>query len=160
VKEASRYRLQIARSRLFIPDSILVVDDRPGPEATIKVQEEGAFYWRVATIGKGNVVSEWCPTRRFKVLRGGRTTGGPDTVPPELSLERPQVSGTLVIISGRSEPGAVVTVNGELADVDASGAFKKVISLDREGMNLLTVRAVDGAGNETVRRETVMIDVS
>jgi hypothetical protein len=159
VKEAVRYRLQIARSRLFIPDSILIVDDRPRPEATIEVQEEGAFYWRVATLGKGAVVSEWSPTRRFKVLRGGRTTGGPDTVPPELLLSRPQVSGTLVILSGRTEPGAAVTVNGEPVDVEASGAFKKVVSMHREGVNVLTVRAVDGAGNETVRRETVMIDV-
>lgn len=159
LKEATRYRLQIARSRLFIPDSIILTDDRPRPEATIEVQEEGSFYWRVATLGAGAVVSEWSPTRRFRVLRGGRISGGPDTVPPELVLSRPQVSGTLVILSGRTEPGAALTVNGEPADVEASGAFKKVISMHREGVNVLVVRAVDGAGNETVRRETVMIDV-
>jgi len=156
---AARYRLQIARSRLFIPDSIVVVDDRESPEAMVTVTQDGAFYWRVATIGKAGTVSEWSPTRRFKVLAGGPRTGGPDTTPPELVLSRPQVSGTLVILSGRSEPGSAVTVNGEPADVDASGVFKKVISFEREGVNVLTVRAVDGAGNETVRRETVMIDV-
>jgi len=159
VPNAVRYRLQIARSRLFIPDSILSVDDRARPEAAVTATEEGAFYWRVATLGKGNVVSEWSPTRRFKVLAGGPRSGGPDTVPPELVLSRPQVNGTLVILSGRSEPGSSVTVNGEPADVDATGAFKKVISFQREGVNVLTVRAVDGAGNETLRRETVMIEV-
>jgi hypothetical protein len=159
VPEAARYRLQIARSRLFIPDSIVVVDDRPRPEAAVTVTEEGAFYWRVATLGKANVVSEWSPTRRFKVLAGGQRGGGPDTVPPELVLMRPQVNGTLVIISGRSEPGSSVSVNGEQADVDATGAFKKVISFGTEGVNVITVRAVDGAGNETLRRETVMIEV-
>ena len=159
VPGAARYRLQIARSRLYIPDSIVIVDDRPRPEAVVSVTEEGAFYWRVATLGKGNVVSEWSPTRRFKVLRGGRTSGGPDSTPPELVLSRPQVNGTLVILSGRSEPGAAVSVNGEPADVDASGTFKKVISFANEGVNVLTVRAVDGAGNETLRRETVMIEI-
>jgi len=159
VKEAGRYRLQIARSRLFVPDSVVVVDDRPRPEAVITVREEGSFYWRVATIGRDNVVSEWSPTRRFKVLRGGKRAGGPDTVPPELVLSRPQVSGSIVILSGRSEPGSAVTVNGEAADVDASGAFKKVVSLDRQGINVISVRAVDGAGNETLRRETVMIEL-
>ena len=159
VKEAVRYRLQIARSRLFIPDSILIVDDRPKPEAVVTVTEEGAFYWRVATLGEGNVTSEWSPIRRFKVLAGGGRASGPDTVPPELSLSRPQVNGTLVILSGRSEPGSAVFVNGEPADVDASGVFRKVISFEREGVNVLTVRAVDGAGNETLRRETVMIEV-
>lgn len=159
VKEAASYRLQIARSRLFIPDSILSVDDRPRPEAAVTATEEGAFYWRVATLGKGNVVSEWSPTRRFKVLRGGQRTGGPDTTPPELTLSRPQVNGTLVILNGRSEPGSSITVNGEPADVDVTGAFKKVISFEHEGVNVITVRAVDGAGNETLRRETVMIEV-
>jgi len=159
VQEAARYRLQIARSRLYIPDSILIVDDRPRPEAVVTVSEEGAFYWRVATLGKGNVISQWSPTRRFKVLRGGRTAGGPDSTPPELILSRPQVNGTLVILSGRSEPGSAVSVNGEPADVDASGSFKKVISFANEGVNVLTVRAVDGAGNETLRRETVMIEI-
>ena len=155
----ARYRLQIARSRLFIPDSIVVVDDRPKPEAIITVTEEGAFYWRVATLGAGNVASEWSPTRRFKMLAGGPRSGGPDTVPPELVLARPQVNGTLVILSGRTEPGSGVSVNGEPADVDATGAFKKVISFQREGVNVIAVRAVDGAGNETLRRETVMIEV-
>ncbi|HRY43668.1 MAG TPA: hypothetical protein P5164_06935 [Thermoanaerobaculia bacterium] len=158
-KKDARYRLQIARSRLFIPDSILIVDDRPKPEAVVTVTEEGAFYWRVATLGEGNVTSEWSPIRRFKVLAGGGRASGPDTVPPELSLSRPQVNGTLVILSGRSEPGSAVFVNGEPADVDASGVFRKVISFEREGVNVLTVRAVDGAGNETLRRETVMIEV-
>ena len=159
VQEAARYRLQIARSRLYIPDSIVIVDDRPRPEAVVTVTEEGAFYWRVATLGKGNVISEWSPTRRFKVLKGGRTTGGPDSTPPELILSRPQVNGTLVILSGRSEPGSAVSVNGEPADVDAAGNFKKVISFANEGVNVLSVRAVDGAGNETLRRETVMIEI-
>jgi len=159
VKDAARYRLQIARSRLFVPDSILSTDDRARPEAVVTATEEGAFYWRVATLGKGNVVSEWSPTRRFKVLAGGQRSGGPDTVPPELVLARPQVNGTIVILSGRSEPGSAVSVNGEAADVDATGVFKKVISFPREGVNVVTVRAVDGAGNETVRRETVMIEV-
>jgi hypothetical protein len=159
VPAAARYRLQIARSRLFIPDSIILTDDRPRPEAVMTVTEEGSFYWRVATLGSTGIVSEWSPTRRFKVLRGGRTTGGPDTTPPELALQRPQVNGTLVILTGKTEPGAALTVNGEPIDVDATGAFKKVISFHTEGVNVLSVRAVDGAGNETVRRETVMIDV-
>ncbi|MBK9087929.1 MAG: hypothetical protein IPL90_02290 [Holophagales bacterium] len=159
VKDAVRYRLQIARSRLFIPDSVLSVDDRPRPEADVTATKEGAFYWRVATVGKGNVISEWSPTRRFKVLQGGQAAGGPDSTPPELILSRPQVNGTLVILSGRSEPGSAVSVNGEPADVDASGSFKKVISFANEGVNVLTVRAVDGAGNETLRRETVMIEI-
>ena len=110
-------------------------------------------------IGKGYPLYGSDIVYAARILKGGKPAGGPDTVPPELTLSRPQVNGTLVILNGRSEPGSTVTVNGETADVDASGTFKKVISFERQGVNVVTVRAVDGAGNETVRRETVMIEV-
>jgi len=161
VKDAGRYRLQIAQSRLFIPDSIVAdLADRIRPEASVTVNDEGSFYWRVATVARGSgLVSEWSAARRFKVLSGSGRAGVPDTVPPDLVLQRPQVNGTLVIVSGRTEPGASVTVNGEPADTDVSGSFKKIISLPNEGLNVVEVRAVDGAGNQTVRRENVVIQV-
>ncbi len=117
-----------------------------------------SFFWRVASLGKNLQQSEWSPTRRFRVVAGnGR--GGPDTAPPDLTLQRPQVNGTLVIVAGKTEPGCSVTVNGEPADLDPAGNFKKVISMTREGINTVVVRAVDGAGNETVRRENVVIEI-
>jgi len=159
-KEATRYRLQIAQSRLFIPDTIIVdLADRTRTEATVTVNEEGAFFWRVAALGKGNLSSEWSAARKFKVLSDASRTTGPDTVPPDLVVQRPQVNGTLVIVTGRTEPGATVTVNGEPADTDAAGSFKKIISVAREGLNTIEVRAVDGAGNQTVRRENVVIQI-
>jgi hypothetical protein len=161
VKDAGRYRLQIAQSRLFVPDSIVTdLSDRTRPEATVSVRDEGSYYWRVASVARGSgLLSEWSAARRFKVLSGEGRAGVPDTVPPDLVLQRPQVNGTLVIVSGRTEPGASVTVNGETADIDPSGSFKKIISLQKEGLNVVEVRAVDGAGNQTVRRENVIIQI-
>ena len=114
VPDAVKYRLQIARSRLFLPDSIIAVDDRPRPEAIVLVPGEGSFFWRVATLGRANVVSDWSPTRRFQVVSGAVQAGVPDTVPPELVVGRPQVNGTFVIVSGRAEPGSAVTSTARL----------------------------------------------
>ncbi len=153
----AHYHLQIARSRLFIPDSLVVdLSDRRAPEAVIGVNEEGLFFWRVAALSKANLSSEWSETRRFKVL-GANAVAGPDSTPPDLVVQRPQVIGSLVIVTGKTEPGATVTVNGESADTDVSGNFKKTISINQEGLSTIVVKATDGAGNETLRKENALI---
>ncbi|HYB53399.1 MAG TPA: FecR domain-containing protein, partial [Thermoanaerobaculia bacterium] len=56
VPAAARYRLQISRSRLFVPDAIEVdLDNRTEPHAVVKVSREGAYFWRVATINRESV---------------------------------------------------------------------------------------------------------
>lgn len=162
VKDAMRYRLQIAHSRLFIPDSVIVdLSDRVRNDATVTVNEEGTFFWRVATLGKGNLASEWSAPRKFKVLTSGAASAapGPEAAPPTLSLQRLQATGTIVIVTGKTDSGASVTVNGEPAETDATGTFRKVISFNKEGLNTVEVRATDGAGNQTVRRENVVIQI-
>jgi hypothetical protein len=162
VKDAVRYRLQIAHSRLFIPDSVIAdLSDRVRNEATVTVNEEGTFFWRVAALGKGNLASEWSAPRKFKVLSTGAASAAAssEAVPPALSMQRPQVNGTIVIVTGKTDPGAGVTVNGEPAETDATGTFRKVISFSKEGLNTVEVRAADGAGNQTVRRENVIIQI-
>jgi hypothetical protein len=162
VKDAARYRLQIAHSRLFIPDSVIIdQSDRIRPETTVMVNEEGTFFWRVAALGKGNLASEWSAPRKFKVQASAAAgaSSGPEAAPPALVLQRPQVNGTIVIVTGKADPGAGVTVNGEPAETDSTGTFRKVISFTKEGLNTVEVRASDGAGNQTVRRENVVIQI-
>jgi FecR protein len=163
IKDARGYVLQIAHSRLFVPDSIVTDDPhRLQPEALINVTEEGSFYWRVKALGKTNVESEWSPVRRFKVLAGGQAqvARAGEKVAPDLVIQRPQVIGNQVIIQGRTEPGAAVTVGSsagtEPADPDINGNFRKIITLG-DGFNQIKVRAVNSAGLETIRTENVII---
>lgn len=156
VGNAAKYRLQIAQSRLFIPDAIIVdLADRQGTQAMMTVNDEGSYFWRVAALTKDNLASDWSEVRRFKVL--SETEANADAAPPDLSLERPRVIANLVILSGKTAPGASVSVNGEPADVDSSGAFRKTLSLNTEGFNTIIVKATNGAGKETVRKENVVI---
>lgn len=158
VPVAARYKLQIARSRLFVPDSVIVdLADREGTEAVVKVNDEGSYFWRVASVTKENVASEWSEVRRFKVLTEQAATA--DRRPPDLQVDRPKVFNTVVIVSGKTEPGASVTVNGEPADADSSGAFKKTITLHQEGFNTIVFKATNGAGLETVKKEIVNIQI-
>jgi hypothetical protein len=159
VPEAARYRLQISRSRLFVPDSTEVdLDDRVQTTAKVKVSKEGSYFWRVAAIDNGGLTSDWSPVRRFKMMTEPIKAGTGDSTPPDLTVFAPQQMGNLFLVYGKTEPGAVVTVNAEPADVEADGSFKKTITIERDGASVLVVKAVDASGNETVRRVRVFVE--
>ncbi len=159
VPDAARYRLQISRSRLFVPDSTEVdLDDRVQTSARVKVSREGSYFWRVAAIEANGLTSDWSPVRRFKMVTEPLKAGTGDTTPPELTVSPPQQMGNLFLVYGKTEPGAVVTVNAEPADVEADGSFKKTITIERDGATVLVVKSVDASGNETVRRVRVFVE--
>jgi hypothetical protein len=62
------------------------------------------------------------------------------------------------MVVGRSEPGARVEVNGELVELGADGSFNKAVQVTQEGWSFIEVRARDGAGNATVRRQRVFVE--
>ena len=156
---AARYRLQISRSRLFVPDSTEVdLDDRVQTTARVKVSKEGSFFWRVAAIEASGLTSDWSPVRRFKMQTEPLKSAAGNTAPPDLTVYPPQQMGNLFLVYGKTEPGAVVTVNAEPADVEADGSFKKTITIERDGATVLVVKSVDASGNETVRRVRVFVE--
>lgn len=160
VKEASLFQVQVARSRLFVPDSIERSKDFPKTttEVRLKANDVGLYFWRVQTIRRDprEVASGWSAPRRFKVVPHD-TAAEKAGVPPDLVVNRPQVIGNTLIVSGKTEPGATVTVAGEPADVDATGVFRKVITVTGEGLKVITIRAVNAAGLETLKKESVLI---
>jgi len=158
IAAATRYRLQISRSRLFVPDAIEVdLDNRTETYAVVKVSREGAYFWRVATINREGISSDWSAVRRFKMLAEMPRVGA-NAPPPPLTVSPPQQMGNLFLVFGKTDPAATVTVNGETADVDSDGSFRKTITIDRDGYAMLIVKAADASGNETVRRIKVFVE--
>jgi hypothetical protein len=158
---AVAYQLQVSRSRLF---STLEINSRRAKlEATAKVESEGIFYWRVASIGADGDLGPFSPFRRFRVSGSGKSAPGPastaDTQPPPLTLKAPfNIGGQFYIIEGQTEPGATVFVNDEEADVETNGHFKKLVSFNKVGQNTVVVKAVDAAGNQTVKSQVVLVE--
>ena len=158
VPAAARYRLQISRSRLFVPDALEVdLDNRVETYSRVRVSREGAYFWRVATINKDGVASDWSGVRRFKML-AEMPKAGANAPPPPLTVSQPQQMGNLFLVFGKTDPAATVTVNGETADVDPDGSFRKTVTIDRDGYAMLIVKAADASGNETVRRIRVFVE--
>jgi hypothetical protein len=75
-----------------------------------------------------------------------------DTTPPPLVIGAPTNDQTLespgVIVTGSSEPGATVAVNGQPANMDPAGNWSVEMPLG-EGDTTITVEAADAKGNKT-----------
>ena len=62
-------------------------------------------------------------------------------------LDESVVTTSPVRVSGTTVPDAVVSVNGEIVEVDEQGSFTTMVALE-EGPNIIEVIASDLEGNE------------
>ena len=69
-----------------------------------------------------------------------------------LTVEQPQegakIAAPLAVVSGRTDPGNVLEVNGMTASVDREGKWTTRVSVN-EGKNTITIHAVDAEGRES-----------
>ena len=151
VTGGDRYRLQIARTGLFA-DLLLDKSDIRSASVAIPGLLEGNYYWRVSVIDGTNVESPFSETRKFKVA-SAREPHTDDSTPPPLEIADFLPSGHLVILNGRTEPGAVLSVDGY-----DDGAFTAVVRLKRDGMNQVEIVSQDSAGNTTRVRRSVYVE--
>jgi cytoskeletal protein RodZ len=82
---------------------------------------------------------------------------------PELSLEKPtanfQTSADSVEVTGRTEPGAVVTVNNQIIHVEADGTFRLNLHMSL-GENELVVRSLNRFNRHSEVRRRVIVGIS
>ena len=158
VPGASRYALQVSRNILFV-DNVIDAENRSRPRATLGLRGEGTFLWRVAAYGSDGVLGPWSGTRKFRVA-SSHATGGEKkgSTPPKLDLDEVKPYGSIFFVTGRSDPGARIEVNGEQVKSNIDGSFNKPVQLNKEGWNIIEIRARDAWGNETVRRSRVFVE--
>jgi hypothetical protein len=99
----------------------------------------GTYYWKVNSLGE---YSEGMPSqiRCLKVVQ--------DLKPPKLFVDFPPtvVSEEVYILSGQTEPGATVFIDGNKIKTAASGLFKHRINL-KPGANVILVESFDQVDN-------------
>jgi hypothetical protein len=160
VPSAAGYRLQVSRSRLFGRTEIDAPRDRPA--ARVRLTSEGSFFWRVASVGPDGEVGPFSPHRRFRVTGIGDSPSAAasrDQKPPTLIVRSPKpFGGQFYLIEGRAEPGASVFVNDEEVQVTSDGSFRKLVSFNKVGFNDLVIKAVDPSGNQTIKRDRVLVE--
>lgn len=109
------------------------------------------YHWRVAALDRLGLPGQWSKSQSF-TLRV-------DDTPPFLTLLLPSdgqiVTQPAVEILGASEPAATVELNGAAVTMGSDGSFILQTALV-PGPNILTLRAVDPAGNESTTAQTVI----
>ena len=135
------YYLQISRSPIFAPDSILV--DRSGMTARefrLGVTP-GTYYWRVKATSTSGQTTNWNDAWKVLVVHAG-DNGGIDA--KDWTVEG--VGGGIYLIRGRTSPGMAVRSSGRETFAGPDGAFKLQISSPLLETN---VDISDGRGNRT-----------
>jgi len=113
---------------------------------------------RVGMDQYGNSVAVWYHNdgRRYNVW--ANRFNMPDLTPPEIDLVSPdegaEIDISSIAVSGTTEPGAKVIVNGVIAFVSQEGSFSLEVSLF-PGPNTITVRSEDPSGNHNALTRTV-----
>jgi hypothetical protein len=157
VSGAYRYALQISRSPLFEP-KIISDDNRRKTSAKLGLQGEGIFYWQVAAFDREGARGPWSEPRAFRVAALQRADDADDRIPPELEIADMQAYGSLVIVNGRTEPGATVTINKEPVSVQVDGSFSKTIQMSEAGFAFIHIVATDAWSNPTEVKRRVFVD--
>jgi hypothetical protein len=156
VLETERYHLIISDKPLFTDP--LYEQNRQGVSATLEGVEPGSYFWKVAAVSKSGARGPYSESRAFRIS-SEKIRDRSDKKPPGLEISEFVTIGLLVIVNGRSEPGATLWVDDEKVDIYDDGRFYAVVRLRKEGQNDVVFRAQDTAGNETRLSRTTYVEV-
>ena len=140
VDRARAYRVVMANDPSFRK---ITADERvQGTSFTALNLQPGTYYWRVRAQDPEGFEGPYSAVRSVKTVF--------DDVPPQLAITAPPemfVSPLPTVeIKGKTERDARVKVNGQKVAVGPDGTFSFPLPL-KEGVNLVTIEAVDPAGN-------------
>ena len=145
------YRLRISRNPYF---SSTLVDKRVNTAAvTVTKLGEGAYYWMVQsydTAGKESVESE---KNRFTIISRGK-----ETEAIELQLDPFIQHGHVIEVTGKTQTGARVMVNGsEVPMVNSDGGFHYFTPPLPPGEAVITVTAQTAQGGVNTQQQKIII---
>lgn len=156
VPVAARYHLVIADRQLFT-EPLFDDDQRRETNVLIDGIAPADYFWKVAAVNPRGNEGPWSGVRRFRVT-SQRIRDRGDTTPPPLEVTEFVQTGAMVILNGRTEPGALLWVDNEKIEVYENGTFYAVVRLRKEGENTITLLAQDAAGNTATRTRTAIVE--
>lgn len=156
VAGAATYHLVISDKSLFT-DSLYDAN-RSGSSAVLDGVPAGSYFWKVAAITESGKRGPFSKPRRFRVS-SQKIRDRADEVPPALEITEFVPVGLMVIVNGRTEPGATLWADNEKVDVYDDGTFYAVLRLRKEGVNKLRFVSQDTAGNETELIKSTYVEI-
>jgi hypothetical protein len=150
VPGASGYRVMVDYSPTFARP----LYDRQGHRPTqleVRGLDAGSYYWKVAALDARGSEGSFSDAWRF-TLAAAPTSTGP---PPPLVLETAELKGNILHVSGRTEPGATLTLNGDRLDVQPDGTFNEFLTFTGNAGATVVLRATTSKGGTVEDRRRV-----
>ena len=150
VATAKIYEFQASTTTMFNK----MVKDLKTADTSIDVTafDPGTYFWRVRAIDDKGEISD--PSDEYKFTLGVQGKNQ-DMF---LSIEGTQLEGNSVEVTGRTEAGAVLIINGEqVADIDSSGHFRYFTQPMTSGSHTIVITGQNRRGDTTIKRVDVVI---
>jgi hypothetical protein len=151
VKNAAGYRLKISQNPYF--SSTVVNRKVDTADVIVSGLHEGAYYWLVQSSdndGKESIESE---RNRFTLIPKGKVTAAMN-----LELDSMVQHGHVIEVSGKTEVGARVMVNGrEVPIVGPDGSFHYFTPPMPDGESVITITAQNSRGGVNTQQKKVVV---
>ena len=150
VSDAVSYELRVSTTSMFSR----IVQDRKltGTSVEITGLDQGDYYWDVLATDQEKRVSAPSDTFKFTLATQGK---GQEML---LEVGSTELHGNVVEISGRTEPGAALIINGEqVADIRGDGTFKYFTSPLTRGSQSIVLTGQNRRGGTAIKRVEIMI---
>jgi len=150
VPTAKAYVLQISKSTLF--NKVLV--ERRTTETSLDVAglDPGEYYWKVRAVDAKDAVSDLSDPYKFTLVAQGKEQE------MFLEVDSTELHGNLVEVTGKTEPGATLIINGEkVADVRVDGTFHYFTPPMTPGSQTIVITGQNRRGGTAIKRVSIVI---
>jgi uncharacterized cupin superfamily protein len=152
VATAKTYDFQASTTSMFTANRI--VKDVKTADTSVDVTgfQPGDYFWRVRAIDDKDEVSDPSDAFKFTLAVQGKNQ---DML---LTIDGTQLEGNSVEVSGRTEPGAILIINGEqVADISGDGHFRYFTHPMTSGSHTIVITGQNRRGDTTIKRVDVVI---
>jgi hypothetical protein len=150
VPEAVSYEIRISTTSMFSR----IVEDRKvtGNFVEITGFDQGDYFWDVLATDQEKRVSAPSDTFKFTLATQGK---GQEML---LEVESTELHGNVVEITGRTEPGAALIIDGEqVADLQGDGRFKYFTAPLTRGPQTIVLTGQNRRGGTAIKRVEIVI---
>jgi hypothetical protein len=150
VQDAVSYELRISTTSMFSR----IVEDRKlnGTSVEITGFDQGDYFWDVLATDQQKRVSAPSDTFKFTLATQGK---GQEML---LEVGSTELHGNVVEITGRTEPGAALIINGEqVADIRSDGTFKYFTAPLTRGSQTIVLTGQNRRGGTAIKRVEIVI---
>ena len=150
VPEAVSYELRVSLTSMFSR----VMEDRKVTGTSVEIAgfEPGDYFWDVQATDAQKRVSALSDTFKFTLATQGK---GQEML---LDVGSTELHGNVVEISGHTEPGAALIINGEpVADIRGDGTFKYFTAPLTRGSQTIVITGQNRRGGTAIKRVEIVV---